>query len=209
MIKLSFSTINSCLQPENSHNWANKTMGAKVPDNEFFKNGHRLHKIIQEHISGKTPNDFLKHIPYTFPVVEEVDFDKRCEFTIKISEKYGVRGFIDAQDPDNKRFCEIKTGNTLWSLGKFQQSYQRKVYALAKPDYTESILITALNDTEWPTQPPKLYKVPLTQKDRDEALAWIEKAIKVLESGDYTGGLDEEGKCTNRYCMYGANCQFK
>jgi len=183
-------------------------MGAKVPDNEFFRNGHRIHSIIQSHLSGKEPNELLKHIPYKFPIVEEKDFDDRCKFEIPITDKYGIRGYIDAQDPENKRFGEIKTG-TEWGLKKFVESYQRKIYALAKPDYTESVLITCLDDTQWATTPPKYYSVPLTQKDREDALEWIEKAIKLLEAGDFSGGLDENGRCTNNYCYYGQNCKFK
>lgn len=236
MITLSYSTINNCLLPSNSHNWANKINGAKVPENPYFFNGHRLHKIIQEHLSGQTPNEFLKHIPYTFPLVEEQDRDLRCrfKFVIKSSEdeqmtllnstelevgisyivpnikkSYEIVGYMDAQDPENLRFGEIKTGSKMWSLGQFLNSYQRKTYALAKPEYTESILITALNETEWATTPPKVFKIPLTQQDRQDALKWIVEAIKLLESGDYTGGLDENGKCANRFCYYGVNCQFK
>lgn len=210
MITLSYSTINYCLQPENSHNWLNKMMGAKVPDNEFFRNGHRLHEIIQGHLSGKKPDSRLEHINYKFPIVEEVDFDKRCEFTFQVNEKYQIRGFFDALDPENKRLGEIKTAGKMWTVGQFQSSMQRKIYALAKPDFTELVGITALSDdSQWPTTPPKVYPIPLTERDRKEALEWIMKAIQTIEKGEFNGGLDENGKCVMRFCNFGENCQFK
>jgi len=210
MITLSYSTINYCLQPENSHNWLNKMMGAKVPDNEFFRNGKRLHEIIQGHLSGKKTDPRLAGINYKFPIVEEVDFDKRCEFTLKINDKYAIRGFVDAKDPENKRLGEIKSAGKMWTVGDFHRSMQRKVYALAFPDYKELVGITALSDdTQWPTIPPKVYPIPLTQKDRDDALKWILEAIERIEKKEFDGGLDENKKCIMRFCNFGINCQFK
>lgn len=206
MITLSYSTINMLYQ--SSHNWLNKQMGLKVPDNEFFRNGHRIHKIIQDYLSGKTDDPRLAHITLRFPVVEEKEFDERCGFQFKVNDKYNMRGFIDAQDPEKKMLCEIKTGSTMWTIGKFVDSMQRKVYALGKSDYEKSFLITALNDTEWEITPPKVFTVPLTPKDKEDALEWIKGGIELIEKGDFTGGLTE-GKCLDRYCYYGANCQFK
>ena len=87
---------------------------------------------------------------------------------------------------------------------------QRKIYALAKPEYTETICITcSKNVEEWKNEKPKLFRVPTTQRDRDEAIKWILGGIEIIESGDYTGGLNKEGKCINPRCYYGVNCQFK
>lgn len=210
MITLSYSTINNCLQPENSHNWLNKQMGIQVPDNIYFQGGKRLHRLAQDHLSGKVPDERLKHINYTFPIVEEVDFDERCRFVVKITEEVNIHGFVDADDPENKRFGELKFSGKMWSLGQFHRSIQRKIYALAHPTYTEAIGITALlDDSKWNIEKPKAYKLPLTQKDRDEALAWIMKAVTLWKSGNFKGGLNDEGKCTDPRCYYGANCQFK
>ena len=210
MITLSFSTIQYCLQEDNSHNWLNKMAGLKVPDNEFFRNGHRLHSIIQAHLSGKTTDDRLKHINYSFSIVEEKDFDERCSFEFNINDKYSMRGFVDAKDPEALRLGEIKTAGKMWTVADFARSMQRKIYALAHPDYKELVGITALSDDkQWGTLPPKVYPIPLTQKDRDEAFAWIMKGIELLESGNFKGGLDENGKCTMRFCSYAENCQFK
>ena len=231
MLALSFSTINNCLQPENSHNWANKMIGVKPEDHDYYHQGTEAHRLIQQYLSGKRGitytyavpdangdmldrtmliDNVMKHIKIGFPIVEQVDFDKRCEFNLKINSKYSIRGFIDAQDPKNGRFGEIKTSSTPWSIGKFQSSMQRKIYGLSNDKFTESYLITgSRKPEEWGTDPLKIYKVPVTATESNEAMAWILKAIDLLESGDYTGGLDENGKCTDYRCYYGKNCQFK
>lgn len=210
MITLSYSTITYCLQPENSHNWLNKMMGAKVPDNEFFRNGKRLHDIIQGHLSGKVIDERLSHINHKFSIVEEENFDPRCEFIIKINDKYRVRGFVDAKDPEGLILGEIKTSGKMWTIGQFQRSMQKKIYALGHPEYNTLVGITALSDDSlWLKEKPKAYPIPLTQRDRKEALEYILDAIKTIESGEFKGGLDENGKCVLRFCNYGINCQFK
>lgn len=209
MISLSYSTINMLYQA--SHNWINKMCGLKPEERPEWAVGKKIHQIIQDHISGKKLHRSLKHIKYTFPVVEEVDFDSRCKFDFPLlNTNYNIIGFYDGLDLDNKRFLEIKSSDPLWSIRKFQDSLQRKVYALAKPELSEAILITCSKDTKrWQKTPPVVYKVPLTQKDREEALKWILGGVKILESGEFSGGLDKEGKCTDPWCYYGANCQFK
>lgn len=210
MITLSFSTINNCLQPENSHNWLNKQMGIQVPDNQYFRDGKRDHTIIQQHLSGKKIDPRLVHIDYTFPIVEEVDFDPRCEFFYPITNGFQIHGFCDALDPQNLRFAEIKTSGTMWTVGQFKRSIQLKIYALAHPQFKEAIGITALLDeSQWDAVKPKVYKIPLTDRDRVEASKFILDGISVLQKGDFKGGLNEEGKCTDYRCYYGENCQFK
>ncbi len=207
-IKLSYSTINMLYK--SSHNWVNKMCGIDIPQREEWENGHRLHRIIQDHLSGKIPDVRLKHLNLTFPIVEEKDFDERCKIFFKINDKYAIRGFLDGLNPENKCFLEIKTGNPMWSINKFAQSMQRKIYALGKPDFIESYLITAFNDeTQWNVFRPKVYKMTLTQKDREEAMEWILGGIEIIEKGDFKGGLDENGKCVDKWCYYGENCQFK
>lgn len=247
MITLSYSTIEHCLQPNNSHNWINKQMGRKVPENEYMREGRRIHKIIQEHISGKVLRNDLSHIKHTFPIVEEVDFDERCHFikpVLKPGEvlakhhadnlrrlgakgvmfardtelkiyldsisKYWVHGYIDADNPEEKKFGEIKSAGTMWSIGDFVRSNQRRVYAWVKEDYKWMIGITAIKyDDKWSETPPKSYPIPLTQKDREQALKWIWDAVALIEKGSFKGGLDENGKCTLKFCNYGDNCAFK
>lgn len=217
MITLSYSTIKSCLQPENSHNWRNKQMGIEVPDNEHFRNGHRIQKIITDHLKGAEVRDDLKHLEekagkFDLFEVEQKYGDPRCKLQ-KVFEIAGeqvkITGFFDFKDTVELRCGEVKAYGKMWSVGQFATSYQRKIYGLLEPLFKSSVLITALPDeSQWAIMPPKVYILPYTQKDRDEALNWITKAVGVIKSGDFTGGL-VDGKCVDRWCLYGENCQFK
>ena len=204
---------------EASHNWLNKQMGLKPEDHEYYHAGKKAHRIIQDHVSGKKPDERLLHIQYTFPIVEEVDFDSRCKFNFNFhhglldplatKNKYNIIGFVDGLDPDNKTFLEIKSADPVWSLAKFQRAMQRKLYALAKPDFKEAILITCSKDpSRWTTEAPRVYSVPLTDQDRKEASDWILGGIKMIEAGQFDGGL-ENGRCNDPRCYFGVNCQFK
>lgn len=211
MLRLSYTSLN---QIHNGHEWVNKTLGIHVPDYPFLSEGREAHKIIQSHVSGKKQDDRLAHIEEIFPVVEEKDFDERCKFSFNVTPDYEIFGYIDGLDPENKRFLEIKTG-TPWSMSKFKESMQRKIYSLALLDFKEAYLITGSHDLEkWKFEPPKIYSMEITKKDRDDAHAWIADGIAKLEAGDFRGGLDEHGKCMG--CFYNmpryshlATCHFK
>jgi len=203
-------------------------MGLKPEERVWWSQGKKAHAIIQAHVSGKTTDPRLAHIKFTFPIVEERDFDKRCKFDFDVrgcltvhtpktleDEKFLMRGeynligFYDGLDYKNNRFLEIKSSDPLWSVGKFQKAMQRKIYALADPLLSEAILITcSKNPDNWVKQPAKIFKVPLTDQDREEASDWITKAIELLEKGNFTGGL-EDSVCTDPYCYFGCNCSFK
>lgn len=212
-LQLSYSTINMLYQA--SHNWLNKQMGLKPEDHDYYHQGKEAHRIIQDHVSNKKIDDRLLHINFLFPIVEEVDFDKRCKFEFPLEvtglkNEYSMIGFMDGMNNEEKRILEIKISSVPWSVLKFQQLIQRKIYSLARPDLTETICITGLRDPEqWKTDKPKVFKIPNTDQDRKEAMGWILGGIKIIESGDFKGGLDENGKCTDPRCYYGVNCQFK
>lgn len=182
----------------------------EVPERPEWENGKRLHRIIQDHFSGKKPVETLKHLDFKFPVVEEKDFDPRCKFYFKVNEKYGVVGYLDGFSMADKTMLEIKTGNPMWTVGKFAKSMQRKIYAIGRPELTVMIGVTAYNkDDEWNVFQPKAFILEQTDKDREEAMEWILKGIEIIESGSFKGGLDENGKCVDFNCQYGYNCQFK
>ncbi len=212
-LQLSYSTINMVY--EASHNWLNKQMGLKPEDHDYYHQGKEGHRIIQDHVSGKKPDERLTHIKFSFPIVEEVDFDARCKFEVPfeaegLKNEYSIIGFVDGKNLEEKRILEIKVSSVPWSVLKFQQSLQRKLYAMSLIDMVETIGITAVrNPDNWKLDQPKLYKIPNTDKDRQEARDWIIGGIKIIESGDFKGGLDENGKCTDPRCYYGVNCQFK
>jgi len=189
-----------------------------IPQEEkpFFEKGKALHRIIQDHVARIKVDNRLKHILIHFPIVEERDFDPRCKFSFKhehAGETYDFIGFIDGLDPENKRFLEIKSGVSLWSIGKFQQAVQRKIYALARPDFQEAYLITCLSDeSTWSTNLPKLFKVPLTDQDRKDATEWINKGIDILNEGNFLSDLqiiDGKPTCTDPWCYWGSRCQWK
>jgi len=217
MLALSYSTINNCLQRTNSHNWLNKVQGIKPEDKWYFTAGRNAHGIVQRHVSKKELNTVLETIEnikdLCFPIVEEVDFDPRCKFTYKIpyGEKgeYDLIGFVDGRDEEWEHGLELKFSSQLWSLMKFKNAMQRKVYALGVPTLEDMTLITASKDpAEWEKETPKVFTVPSTLADGEEALQWIIDGIKVLEGGDYTGGLTN-GVCLDMNCNWGKNCSFK
>lgn len=222
MIRLSYTSLSNLF---NGHEWINKQMGIPVPDYPFLKEGTDAHRIIQAHVSGKSICKDLKHIVTNFPVVEEKDFDEKCKFSFLlkgldghpdplVKEEYEIFGFVDGFDREKGRLLEIKTSSKPWSMTQFRDAMQRKIYALAFPDFKEAYLITGSKDPfKWEKEAPKIYSLTLTRKDREEAFDWIVKGIKILESGDFSGGLDENGKCTG--CFWNmdrypgiANCHF-
>ena len=207
---LSYSSLNNL---HNGHEWINKQMGIPVPGYPFLKDGLDAHRAIQDHVSGKKKNDLLKHIDVVFPIVEETAFDKRCKFSFNI-KGYDIIGFTDGRDPDNKRLLEIKTSTNGWSIRQFKNAIQRKLYALALQKYEEFYLITGTGDmSQWDKKPPKVYSLTISTQDRIDAQDWILQGINKLESGDFTGGLNEEGRCTGCFWNHPkypemANCNF-
>jgi len=189
-------------------------MGLKPDPPEKIKiamqNGTKCHRIIQKHVSGVKVRKDLSHIKYTFPIVERMNFDPQCKFEFLYDSEYKIGGYVDGLNPETGQILEIKTSYTNWSLSKFQNSPQRKVYAYAFSEYKESVLITGRKYPErWKEDKPKVLRVDINEQDFDDALEYIEKGIDIIESGDYTGGLDDDGVCRDPYCFYGKNCSFK
>lgn len=185
------------IQPEEKPEWAE---------------GKHCHDLMQDHVSGKKLHPHLKHIKYKFPIVEQVAFDPRCKFELIFrvdGEDYKIIGFYDGRNLDFTKLLEGKFSFKPWSLSQFQKSMQRKVYAWSNPEFEEAILITGQRKPElWKDDPPKVYKVPMTRQDRGEAEIWMREGIYILRKGDFTSDL-VDGKCVDRWCYWGANCQFK
>ena len=190
-------------------------MGIKPETTVYMTAGSNGHRIIQDHIAGIKKDERLAFLDEVFPIVEVTAFDKNCKFSINI-DGYEVIGYFAAKDPQNKRFGEIKLAGSLWTPKRFQDLPQRKIYALAEPEYTKAVLFTgSLNPNDWINSDGKkkdfkVIEVPLTERDRKEAYKWIREGLDVFESGDFNGGLDDEGRCTmGRQCPWGNNCHFK
>lgn len=201
MIRLSYSTINNCLQPENSHNWINKISGINIPETDSMKQGKYLHRKIQDQIK----KDFLG---YRFPIVEEKDQDERTHFEIQIDKEISVHGYLDGLNKRKKQFLEIKTGSKFWSINDFLKSEQLGIYSLGFPKMTKVICITALQDESlWKVQLPKVFEIPITEKMKTRARKYIQDAIDLFIKGDFSGGLTD-GVCLG-WCNYGRECLFK
>lgn len=206
-IHFSYSTLNDLIIC--SHSWINKLKKIKKPWVEAFRDGKEGHRIIQDHIGGIKADPRIDYLTERFSIVEKTDFDPQCKFEIRV-RGYLIIGYLDAHDPEEGKIGEIKLSNSPWSQGKYRESPQRKIYALAFPKYKRGILITgSRKPDEWSTDKLKVRELALTQQDRDEAIVWIEKGLAIFEEGDFNGGLDEEGRCTDNRCPYGNNCHFR
>lgn len=210
MTRLSYSSLSNLY---NGHEWINKMLGISVPNYPFLKEGKDGHRIIQDHIADIKKHEYLKDIKVKFHIVEEKDFDERCRFSFEV-DGYEIIGFHDGRDENYRRTVEIKLSSTPWSISKFKKDVQRKLYALSNPKIEEQFLITGHRDIEkWNDDPPKIYSLRPSKSDREEGLEWIKGGIAILEKGDFTGGLDESGRCTGcfwnmaRYSEL-ANCNF-
>lgn len=210
-VYLSYSSLN--MLHNSPHQWANKMMGIEVPENEFLTRGKEGHRIIQDHVSGKKGHLALGHIKYNFPIVEEKDFDEKCKFVKYIkdgADTFIVQGFADGMNREENRLLEIKLSSAPWSAGKFKKAMQRKMYAWGFGFFEEAILITgSTRPEEWLASPLSVISCPMTKTDAQEAEDFIHEGIRILRAGDFTGDLDENGRCSDRYCLYGVNCFFK
>lgn len=217
-VYLSFSSLN---QIHNSaHEYLNKVMGVEVPENRFLTEGKVGERIITAHVSG-TPNEKIKFLTCSFPVIEEVQFDDRLRFKKEINVRgthYIIQGFADGLNPDLKTRLEIKLSSTPWSLGKFRKSMQRKMYTfLDNGEYKVDYLITGPRDPEkWDKNTLTLSRLEVDPQDPKDAEEWLMKGIERMENladimaerGPSTG-LNEQGKCVNKFCLYGVNCRYK
>ena len=201
MVKLSYSTLNATI---NCHQfWLNKMMGLPTEDFEYFHYGKGGHDIIQRHVSGREKDPLLLHsMPsehFNFPIVETKDFDENTHFEVPIDNKYLLHGYNDGLNLATKTILEIKISTTPWTSSKIKESMQKKCYALGRPEMTRMLLVTARPDLSG----LKKFEVALTQKDRDEALAWIKDGIKIIEDATFDGGA-----CRNCYrCVYKNSCE--
>jgi len=177
--------------------------GLPTKDFEYFHYGKAGHDAIQKHVSGQEEHPLLaKTLPiehFNFPIVETKDFDEKTYFEMVIKDKYLFRGYRDGFNPEKKRRLEIKISTTPWPSSKYKTSMQKKCYDLCNPTDKSSVLVTARPDLGG----LKAYEVASTQKDRDEAMAWIMKGISIIEEMDFDGG--EAINCFR--CVYQDVCE--
>ena len=219
MVTLSYSSI--YMLYNSSHQWVNKMMSIKQEDRYYFREGREAGRIIEDHVAGIKKHPDLAHITEHFSVVEQKDFDPQTKFEFSPAKGYIMCGWADGLDREAKKVLEVKSSGVTtdkktgemkcnyWTITKFKNSMQRKVYSIGFPWSKEAFIITAPRLPEqWKMFPPKLMSLPQTKQDGVEAMEWILGGIKILEAGDFTGGLID-GECRDPYCNYGTNCYFK
>lgn len=197
-MNLSYSTLR--LLHECPHNFINKIEGIPQPDNEHMKAGREGHEIIQNHVSGKQLRDDLKHITFKFPIIEQY-FERELDGHL-------IRGYIDGVNHEGQ-MLEIKLSGTPWSMKRFEDSPQRKIYGWAMPGISEGILITGSKDPNmWQYEPPKIIGVPFVVQHIEEAIKWMREGIDIIKKGAFLTDLDD-GVCTDPRCYWGRNCLYK
>lgn len=208
----SYSTLN--WMQTHSHCWINKMMGIKQERKYYFEEGTKAHRLIQNHVAGIEVRNDLDYLNVSFPLVEEKNFDEKLKFKFEY-RGYQIIGYFDGWNFETRQFLEIKSSATPWSIAKFKKADQRKMYALAStldsnfPIAKEAILITGSRDPrDWATKRLKVCKVPIVDKDYEDAKKFMDKGIDIFESGDFNGGL-EDGRCVDRWCPWGNKCHFK
>lgn len=196
MILLSYTTLNDLINEP--HTYLCKVMGLQKFTTPQMNEGKEAHRIIQAHISDIKFDERLGMITEHFPIVEEKDQDEKTHFTYPINDTYAIHGYIDGINLENKRFLEIKTSSTPWSIQKFNKLIQWKIYALSG-DFEEVVFITCTRDIRKVAK----YSIKITTDHIQEALDFINKGIAILESGDFS----YKGQGKSKYCNY-IGCPF-
>ena len=180
-------------------------MGLEKSQPEFFKWGREKHRIVQDHVSGKKKDgrlfvDGKDLLPY-FPVVEEVDFDPNLKFTSPIFwrdiPEYTLLGYMDGKNVEEGNMLELKFSSKPWSGRRFNESMQWRFYALCN-DWIKNVYLFT---SDWDFVSPKLYYSEVQEEDKEMARTWIDGAISIIESGNFT---PPEGE-TCKSCFY-INC---
>lgn len=193
---LSVSTLNAFL--DCNLTFKNKQMMLSKIDFPYFHTGREGHKIIQNHLAGykKDPRLTTALKGQVFPVVEKMDFDANLKFTIPFGDDSFI-GYLDARNDQLKIYSDIKISTTLWTLKKFMDLMQRKVYQLAYPDYS-FVGISALPDLS----EVKVVKVDNRPQDAEKAREWITEGFKAIKESNFEA--NPEANCFR--CVFRDSC---
>src|SRR3990167_4600638 len=191
---LSYTTIDNIHKA--SHTWINKVMGIETPTNEAMLKGKAAHEKIQAHVSGKTKIEGLD-LPMDFPTTE---YHAQKPY----NDYFSFHGYCDGVNFASKSILEVKTsGSKIWSQGDFDRSMQPMYYSYVT-QFRKVYLITCKFDLSG----LKVYTRQFTDEDWKRAEKWANEAIEIIEKGDFTGGLDDSGRCNLERCPYNSNCYF-
>lgn len=198
---LSYTTLNNL--HEASHTWVNKMLDIKPEQTDAMRCGKLAHKMIQDHVSGvKKMENF--NVEWDFPRIEY-----HCK--LPFNSDFLFHGYCDGVNFKTKSFMEIKTSkSTLWSQGEFDRSMQPVYYSYVTK-FPHAFFLTCLfipqEDGSVLLGPPRKFYRKFEPEEWEKARIWAEEGIKIIQSGDYTGGLDKDtGKCLG--CSYGRLCHF-
>ena len=197
MIELSYSTMNALIHEP--HTFICKyTLDLETFTTPYLEEGSRLHRIVQDHVSGRAEYPALAHLPY-FPHVEQGKFDPVMNVRLPINDQFSFFGYVDGLNPQTKQFLEIKTGSA-WSKQRFLALVQWKLYAAALPDYTDVVFVNCSRpERYWTASNVTVYRHTITAEDRAAAQPFIARAIDIIEHIDQYP-LTVKGR--SRWCFY-------
>jgi hypothetical protein len=182
MIELSYTTMNALIHEPHTFICKYK-LDLEQFTTPYLEEGGRLHRIVQDHVSGRAEHPALAHLPY-FPHVEQGEFDRMLEVRLPINDQFSFHGYVDGMNPQTKQFLEIKTGSA-WSKQRFLDLVQWKLYASALPDYTEVVFVNCSRPEQyWTKSSVRVYRHTITEVDRAAARRFIARAIDIIERID-------------------------
>ena len=102
MIELSYSTMNALIHEP--HTFICKyVLDLDTFTTPYLQEGSRLHRIVQDHVSGRAAHPGLAHLPY-FPHVEQRPFDPAMHVRLPIDDKFSFIGYVDGLNPRRSSF---------------------------------------------------------------------------------------------------------
>ena len=192
---LSYTTLTDVINEP--HTWLCKQMGLAKLTTRQMGEGKAAHRIIQNHVAGIEYDERLKNLKCKFDIVERHDQDEATHFVVKVNDDYNIHGYLDGIDTITPSFLEIKTSSSPWSMGQFARLIQWRIYALSNLKYSVAWFITCTRDLKRVA----VYKQAVTDADRVAALAWIQKGIDIIDSGDFTyNGIGHSRACPYVHC---------
>ena len=197
MIELSYSTMNALIHEP--HTFLCKyVLGLETFTTPYLEEGSRLHRIVQNHVSGRAAHPGLAHLPY-FPHVEQRPFDPTMQVRLPIDDTFSFIGYVDGLNPQTQQVLEIKTGSR-WSKQRFLDLVQWKLYAAALPDYAEVVFVNCSRpESAWSRRTVAVYCHTITEADRAAAAPFIARAIDIVAHVDRYP-LYVKGR--SRWCFY-------
>ena len=197
MIELSYSTMNALIHEP--HTFLCKyVLGLETFTTPYLEEGSRLHRIVQNHVSGRAAHPGLAHLPY-FPHVEQRPFDPTMQVRLPIDDTFSFIGYVDGLNPQTQQVLEIKTGSR-WSKQRFLDLVQWKLYAAALPDYAEVVFVNCSRpESAWSRRTAAVYRHTITEADRAAAAPFIRRAIDIVAHIDRYP-LYVKGR--SRWCFY-------